>query len=101
MAAERIGLARCPLCRHSRARLGLTKSGLACMTCDACNLQMFARSANSDERLRALHVPDAAPAEAAPAPAAAAPAAPAPAATTTTTSTTQAAPRGLGWGVFA
>ncbi len=70
MAAERIGAARCPLCSHNRARLSLSKSGLACLTCDGCNLQLFARSARSDDLLRRLHLPDQAPAAAAqPAPA--------------------------------
>jgi hypothetical protein len=74
MAAERIGRARCPLCGTSRARLSLSRSGLACLTCDGCNLQVFARSSTSDELLRRQHLPgdgtEPAPAEpnAAPAP---------------------------------
>ncbi len=54
MAAELIGRSRCPLCSSDKARLSLSKRGLSCLTCDGCNLQVFARSDNSDTRLRAL-----------------------------------------------
>jgi hypothetical protein len=60
MAAERIGRARCPLCRAGGASVSLTKKGLTCMTCNSCNTQLFARSGRSDELLRACIVPDAA-----------------------------------------
>lgn len=70
MAAEKIGRAKCPVCSSERARLSLSKAGLACLTCDHCNLQAFARSGNSDERLRALHVADKPATEPAPQPAA-------------------------------
>ena len=42
---------------------------LAYVTCDTCNIQCFARSDRSDEKLRALLLADAAPAAPAPAPA--------------------------------
>jgi hypothetical protein len=90
-----IGRARCPICSTDRARLRVSAKSLAYITCDSCNAQVFARSDRSDEKLRALHVKEAAPAvsavieQAAPAPAA--PAKPA----------TVEPKRGLGWGVFA
>lgn len=65
MAAELIGRCRCPLCRSDKARLSLAKSQLTVLTCNGCNLQMFARSSSSDELMRALLLP----AEPAPAPA--------------------------------
>jgi hypothetical protein len=34
-------------------RVALSKKDLACMTCDSCNCQLFARSGRSDELLRA------------------------------------------------
>lgn len=76
MAAELIGRSRCPLCSSDKARLSLSKRGLSCLTCDGCNLQVFARSDNSDTRLRALVIREpAAPApEPAPEPAPAPPA---------------------------
>lgn len=52
MAAERIGVCKCPLCGHLQARVSLSKSGLTCMTCDGCNCQLFTRSGRSDELLR-------------------------------------------------
>jgi len=86
MAAELIGRSRCPLCSSDKARLSLSKRGLSCLTCDGCNLQVFARSDNSDTRLRALVIretkpdpnPEPAP-TAAPAPVAAPASPPAPA----------------------
>ncbi|MBP6899517.1 MAG: hypothetical protein KBC73_05480 [Burkholderiaceae bacterium] len=92
MAAERIGRARCPLCQSDRARLSLAKSGLSCLTCDACNAQVFARSGTSDDHLRARHIPDAAPA---PAPTTTTEPAPAPAAPAVQQ---QDAPRRPAWG---
>jgi len=53
MAAEKIGLARCPVCKSGGASVSLSKKLLVCMTCNACNLQIFARSGRSDELLRA------------------------------------------------
>lgn len=83
MAAELIGRCRCPLCSGT-ARLSLAKTGLAVVTCNGCNFQGFARSDNSDARLRALVVrepaapaPEPAP-EPAPAPPAPVPPAPPP-----------------------
>lgn len=87
MAAERIGRARCPLCRTVGASVSLTKKGLTCLTCNSCNSQLFARSGRSDELLRAHIVPDAAP-EAVPAPVAV----PAPAIPTSTAPKAPAAP---------
>lgn len=69
MAAEKIGDATCPLCRAQGARVSLSKSRLAVLTCNACNLQLFSRSGRSDELVRA-YITKAAPA-AAPAPVAA------------------------------
>lgn len=53
--AERtIGRCTCPVCSSQRASLRVSASGLAYVVCNACNLQAFARSDNSDTRLRAL-----------------------------------------------
>jgi len=84
MAAEQIGRCKCPVC-GGVARLSLAKSQLAVVTCNGCNFQGFARSDRSDEKLRALVIPeqkqDLTPAAPAPAPVAvpAVPPAPAPA----------------------
>ena len=72
MAAEPLGRCKCPVCASTKARLSLSKSGLATLTCNACNFQGFARSGTSDELLRARIVTDA-PAAPAPAPATLAP----------------------------
>ena len=89
MAAEKIGDGVCPLCRSASARVSLSKSGLAVMTCNACNAQIFTRSGRSDEIVRGFirAAPPAAPdvavkpttAGAAPAPVAIKTVAPAPA----------------------
>jgi hypothetical protein len=50
--AEVIGAARCPACRSDRASLRVSGKGLAYLLCNACNLQVFARSDQSDEALR-------------------------------------------------
>lgn len=100
MAAELIGRCLCPLCRSDKARLSLAKTGLPVMTCNACNLQTFARSDRSDLLLRALLVaepkeapaPDPAPTPKT-APTAAAAQVPAP-----TPTTTPAQP--IGWGIL-
>jgi hypothetical protein len=52
MAAEKIGDGKCPLCAGAM-RVSLSKNGLAVMTCNSCNCQLFARSGRSDELLRA------------------------------------------------
>jgi len=68
MAAEKIGDARCPLCGGT-ARVSLSKSGYAVMTMNCCQAQLFTRSPRSDELVRDLIRPTAAPAPiAAPAP---------------------------------
>lgn len=66
MAAAReneIGRARCPICSTDRARLRVSGKSLAYICCDTCNVQVFARSDRSDEKLRALHIKEAAPAD--------------------------------------
>ncbi|MFM2450803.1 MAG: hypothetical protein RIS44_3253 [Pseudomonadota bacterium] len=65
-SAQLIGRGQCPVCVHDRARFSLSKKGLVCVTCDRCNVQIFARSSESDQRLR-NRIKEAAP-EAAPAP---------------------------------
>jgi len=60
MAAEKIGDGRCPLCAGT-ARVSLSKSGLAVMTCNSCNMQLFCRSGRSDEIVRGLLRPANAP----------------------------------------
>lgn len=98
MAAEKIGEARCPLCGTGGARVSLSKAGLACLTCNGCNCQLFTRSGRSDELVRALiaKTPASAP-EPAPAPTPpTTPAAPAAAPTVPV-----AAPARRGFGFFA
>lgn len=51
--AEKVGPATCPLCRKT-ARVSLMKTQLVCLTCNSCNMQLFARSDRSDELVRAL-----------------------------------------------
>lgn len=81
MASEKIGACTCPLC-GGNARLGLAKTQLPVLTCNGCNIQLFARSDRSDGLLRALIRPEkaepAAPEPPAPAPAKKAAPAPAP-----------------------
>lgn len=78
MAAEKLGLGRCPVCGGVHARVSLSKNQLAVMTCTdpGCGVQIFARGEGADEKLRDRIVT--APA-AEPAPAPIKPAAPAPA----------------------
>lgn len=68
--SQKIGPGRCPVCGSGKARYTLSKKGLICVTCDACNVQVFARSERSDELLRANIKPAAPAAAAAPEPAA-------------------------------
>lgn len=56
--AERIGQGSCPVCASPKARYTLSKKQLICVTCDACNVQIFARSDRSDQLLRVLVKPD-------------------------------------------
>ncbi len=65
----RLGTGRCPVCGSIKARYTLSAKGLAVITCNACNFQGFARSEHSDEKLRALITPEAAPAPPPPPPA--------------------------------
>lgn len=77
-----IGRCRCPVCSSTRAHLRFSGKQLAYITCNACNVQVFARGERSDAAMRAMHVPDEpeapAPAPALPAPAAQRPALQAP-----------------------
>lgn len=66
---QEIGLCTCPVCGSAKAKLRLSASLLAYVTCNVCNVQIFARSENSDSRLRALAIKAAPAPEAAPAPA--------------------------------
>lgn len=51
---QEIGKATCPLCSSDKARVGLSdKSKLVYLTCNGCSCQIFARSARSDEAIRA------------------------------------------------
>lgn len=72
-----IGHGVCPVCGNGKARFTVSKKMLACMTCNACNSQIFARSDSSDEKLRSFIKPAAQPAQAEPVPAAATAAPPA------------------------
>ena len=55
--ANALGRGRCPLCDNRRASLSFSVKNLACLTCNACNTQVFARSDRSDDLLRALILP--------------------------------------------
>lgn len=52
-----IGHGVCPVCSNTKARFTVSKKSLACMTCNACNSQIFARSDSSDEKLRSFIKP--------------------------------------------
>lgn len=54
MADNLIGLGRCPVCGSDKAVFKFSTKSLAYSTCNACNVQIFARSDNSDSRLRAM-----------------------------------------------
>lgn len=84
------GRGRCPVCDSPRARFGITARGLLCVTCDACNCQVFARSERSDDLLQARIAAE--PAAPAAAPAAAPMPAPVPA--------PAVAAKRPGWGVL-
>lgn len=49
-----IGQGVCPVCGSHKARLTVSKKQLACLTCNACNVQIFSRSDRSDEKLRSF-----------------------------------------------
>jgi hypothetical protein len=67
MADEKlIGLGTCPICGSGKARFTFSKKDLACIVCNTCQFQGFARSDNSDMRLRALVKPAAPVADPAP-----------------------------------
>ena len=71
MATARIelGRCRCPVCRNDKARLRVSEGKqLAYIHCNACNVQVFARSDRSDELLRGMHIAEAAAAAPSPAP---------------------------------
>lgn len=53
-----LGRCRCPACASERASLRLSAKQLTYVVCDACNLQAFARSDRSDDKLRALLLDD-------------------------------------------
>lgn len=60
--APRLGFGRCPIgCGCRKAVYALSVKGLAFGYCNLCNTQVFARSARSDEVLRANIISDAAP----------------------------------------
>lgn len=102
MAAETIGRGKCPVCGGSKARFTVTKSQLACVTCNGCNFQGFARSDRSDELLRALIATEKPEPEPAPEPVRTAPApepAPEPVRTPSPPPATSSRPA-MGWGVL-
>lgn len=53
-----IGRCRCPVCASDRARLRVSSKKLTYVTCDSCNVQVFARSDRSDEKLRSMLMAD-------------------------------------------
>jgi len=103
MAGVSLGLGTCPLCGSAKAKFSFSDaSQLAYLTCNACNLQVFARSDNSDARLRGL-VHKSAPVSPVPVEekAAPVPAAPAPAAIEKVADKqTKNEPAGFSWGVL-
>lgn len=52
--SELVGYGPCPVCSHPGARYGLTIKGHVCGVCNACNVQILARSETSDLRLKAM-----------------------------------------------
>jgi hypothetical protein len=50
--AEKLGVGCCPICNADNARVSLSKSHYAVLTCSGCNAQVFARGPKSDELLR-------------------------------------------------
>lgn len=52
MANESLGKGECPCCGSPLADVKLPAKGLAYLVCNTCNVQVFARSARSDELLR-------------------------------------------------
>lgn len=57
MANGAIGLYRCPCCGSEKARVTVSKAGLAVVTCNRCHCQMFARSEVSDDHIRQRILP--------------------------------------------
>jgi hypothetical protein len=91
-----IGHCRCPVCASEKARLRVSTKQLAYITCDSCNVQLFARSDRSDRLVREFVIGQAAQA-AAPAPVATPPVP----AELVATAQPQPARKGMGWGVLA
>ncbi len=94
--ANALGRGRCPLCDNRRASLTFSVKNLACLTCNACNTQVFARSDRSDELLRGLILP----AEPVPAPIPAPEPAPAPEPTPEPANAPAAHAPAIPWGFF-
>ncbi len=61
MAAVLLGHGACPLC-GGRSRVTLSKNQYAVLTCAHCGIQLFTRSAKSDELVRDRITPDPEPA---------------------------------------
>lgn len=57
MARADIGLIACPICGMSGAHVRETDKGRAYILCEECNVQIFARGAESDKSIRAAMVP--------------------------------------------
>ena len=87
-----LGRCRCPVCASERASLRLSEKQLTYVVCNACNLQAFARSDRSADKLRALLLDDK------PEPVATAPVPPPPA--IVATPTPAAVRRAMAWGVL-
>lgn len=49
-----IGHGACPVCGSDKAQFKYSAKKLAYCTCNGCNVQIFARSDNSDSRLRSF-----------------------------------------------
>jgi NMD protein affecting ribosome stability and mRNA decay len=52
-----IGTVACPWCAFQQARVSETKSKLALVYCDSCEMQSFARGAKSDRAVRTRMTP--------------------------------------------
>jgi hypothetical protein len=50
--AESVGVGACLLCPNTEAKASVSVRGWACLTCNRCKAQFFARGPQSDELLR-------------------------------------------------
>lgn len=58
MARADIGTINCPICAMSGAHVRETEKRRAYILCEECNVQIFARGADSDKKIRAAMKPE-------------------------------------------